>query len=264
MWGDASPSEFRVAVRRGEFRSPTPSVCRGYVQANLVGLPEEYLQSFVSFCEKNPAPCPVLEVIPPGSSGPSKVARDADLYTDVPLYDIFRNGRFIETVDSIEFLRAERLGFVLLGCSFSFELALEEEGIPVRHVELGRNVPMFRTEIPLIGVGSFEGHMIVSMRPIPHDRVVDAVLITSRYPLAHGAPVQIGYPEMIGIRDVMKPDFGDAVPFMEGEIPVFWACGVTPRVVIEISGIPLAVTHHPGHMFVTDLLHSDIEGKASL
>ncbi|RMG57900.1 MAG: putative hydro-lyase [Deltaproteobacteria bacterium] len=259
-----SPKEFRLMVRKGEYAGPTPGVCGGFVQANLLGIPEEFFPDALDFCRKNPAPCPIIDVSPPGRGGRVRVAEGADLHTDLPGYDVFVEGKHEKRVTDISFLREKNLGFILLGCSFSFEWALLEEGIPVRHIELSRNVPMYRTTIPLVPSGPFRGNMVVSMRPIPASLVAKAVLVTSRYPLAHGAPVHVGYPEGIGISDLSSPDFGDPVPLLEGEIPLFWACGVTPRVVIEESRIPLAVTHRPGHMFVTDLSDEEIRDVNSL
>ncbi len=258
------PGLLRRDIRNEMFTETTAGQCPGYVQANLVGLPGDYAGDFLAFCRKNRGPCPLLEVTSPGVSVPEVVAKGADLLTDLPLYDIFVDGKHTETVRNLKGRIQDEMVFFLLGCSFTFERALEAEGIGMRHVREGKNVSMFRTAIPLSPSGPFSGEMVVSMRPIRNRSVSEAVLITSRFPLAHGAPVHLGNPEAIGVLDLEKPDFGDPVHVAGDEIPVFWACGVTPRVVLENSRVPFAVMHHPGHMFVTDLADGDIKDRESL
>jgi uncharacterized protein YcsI (UPF0317 family) len=202
---------------------------------------------------RNPKPCPVLDVTEPGSPVPRMAAPAADLRTDLPKYRIYRRGELVEETTDIRSHWAEDLVAFLLGCSFTFEQALLANGIPVRHIEENCNVPMYRTSIPCVPAGRFKGPMVVSMRPIPEKQVVRAVQVTSRFPAVHGAPVQIGNPEAIGIRDLSRPDFGDPVTIREGEVPVFWACGVTPQAVAMEVKPDLMITHAPGHMFITDL-----------
>jgi uncharacterized protein YcsI (UPF0317 family) len=199
----------------------------------------------------------VLDVTEPGDPEPRLVARGADLRTDIPKYRVWKDGRLAaEPTDIREYWRDDLVAF-LLGCSFSFEGALLEAGVPVRHIELGLNVPMYQTNIPCKPAGRLSGPMVVSMRPIPHALVPKAVLCTGRFPAVHGAPIHIGDPGAIGIADVNRPDFGQSVPIHEGEVPVFWACGVTPQAALMASKPPFAITHAPGHMFLCDPKDSD-------
>ncbi len=248
-----TPQELRAQIATGEFDSPTPNCCGGHIQANLVALPKTYAADFETFCRKNPKPCPILEIVGPGEVHTSRLADEADLRDTLPRYKIWRNGIAQAEVTDIHDVYREDLVFFLLGCSFSFEAALMRAGIHLRHAEEGKNVAMYDTTIELEGVGAFQGNMVVSMRPFHHERVVDACLISAHYPKIHGAPVHIGYPEMIGIADIMHPDYGDSVKILEEEIPVFWACGVTPQNVLRRAKLPFAITHAPGHMFVADL-----------
>lgn len=252
-----APQELRVQIATGEFDSPTPGYCKGHVQANLVALPEAYATDFETFCRKNPKPCPILEIVGPGKVHTSRLADGADLRDTLPRYKIWRNGIPSDEVMHIHDVYLEDLVFFLLGCSFSFEAALMRAGIHLRHVEEGKNVAMYDTMLDLEGVGVFQGDMVVSMRPIHRERVVDACQISAHYPEVHGAPVHIGYPEMIGIADIMHPDYGDSIKILEEEIPVFWACGVTPQNVLRRAKLPFAITHSPGHMFVSDLKDED-------
>lgn len=249
----AHPREVRRWIREGGWTGPTAGLARGYVQANLVVLPREFAWDFLLFAARNPKPCPLLEVTDAGSPEPAGVAPGADLRTDLPRYRVFRGGRLEEEVTDIRALWRDDLVAFLLGCSFTFEEALLRAGVPVRHLELGCNVPMYVTDIPCRPAGVFAGKMVVSMRPIPGPLVSRAVRVTARYPRAHGSPVHVGEPAAIGIADLDRPDFGDPVPVRPGEVPVFWACGVTPQVAILEARVPLAITHAPGHMFITDL-----------
>lgn len=147
----------------------------------------------------------------------------------------------------------------LIGCSFSFEGELLEASVPVRHIEEGRNVPMYLTSIPSKPAGIFRGNMVVSMRPLPYDQIVKAVLVTGSMPKVHGAPIHIGDPAAIGIADIDRPDFGDAVTIHPGEVPVFWPCGVTPQAALMASKPAFAITHAPGHMLVTDVKNIDLK-----
>jgi len=230
----------------------------GYAQANLVILPKACAYDFLLFCQRNPKPCPVIEVTEPGDPHPSYTAPGADLRTDVPRYRVFRDGNPVNEITEVTHLwRGDFVGF-LLGCSFTFEAAMMRAGLTVRHIEEGRNVPMYRTTLPCRPAGAFRGTMVVSMRPVADIDVSRVVQITSRFPLAHGAPVHVGPPETIGIRDVSRPDFGDPVTIRDGEVPVFWACGVTPQTVILQARPEIVITHAPGHMFITDLRDEDL------
>lgn len=224
----------------------------GFVQANLVVLPRESAFDFLLFTQRNPKPCPLLEVVEAGSAEPRVMAAGADLRTDLPRYRLYRDGALVdEPIDLTPFWNDDLVSF-LIGCSFTFESALIEAGLPVRHVEQGTNVPMYVTSLPTVPAGAFHGPTVVSMRPIPAGQVVRAVQVTSRFPAVHGAPIHIGDPAAIGIRDVAKPDLGDPVEIRAGEVPVFWACGVTPQAVAMASKPRLMLTHSPGHMFITD------------
>ncbi|MCL6518010.1 putative hydro-lyase [Alicyclobacillus sp.] len=248
-----TPSEMRERIRSGAWTGPTAGAATGYTQANLAILPRDLAFEFLLFCQRNPKPCPVLDVTEPGSPVPKLVAPTADLRTDVPKYRVYRNGELVEETTDIRPWWSDDLVAFLLGCSFTFERALMDNGVPVRHIEENCNVPMYKTNIPCTPAGRFSGPMVVSMRPIPQGQVVRAVQVTSRFPAVHGAPVHIGDPEAIGIRDLAKPDFGDPVPVRPGEVPVFWACGVTPQAVAMHVKPALMITHAPGHMFITDV-----------
>ena len=254
-----TPIELRTESSAGKFDHHTAGYCKGHVQANLVVLPLEYAEDFKEFCRLNPKPCPLLEVVGPDSHTTRRLADSADLLNTIPRYLIWEKGLVTREVRSIESLYSTDLVFFLLGCSFSFEQALVDSGIPLRHHQQDKNVTMFDTSIPLEPWGPFDGNMVVSMRPIRHDLVPRACLVTGRYPEVHGEPVHIGYPEMIGIRDIGNPDYGDPVEIRPDEIPVFWACGVTPQNVLSRTGLPFAITHAPGFMFVGDMLNTDFE-----
>jgi uncharacterized protein YcsI (UPF0317 family) len=229
----------------------------GHVQANLAILPKELAFDFLLFCQRNPRPCPLLEVVEAGEVEPSDFAPGADLRTDTPLYRVYEYGEMTAEVEDIsEYWRDDLVSF-LLGCSFSFETAMTDAGIPLRHQEQGKNVAMYITNIQTAPAGVFSGPMVVSMRPIKREQVVRAVQVTSRFPATHGAPVHIGSPGDIGIRDLDLPDFGEAVEIKPDEEPVFWACGVTPQAVALNCKPPLMFTHAPGRMFITDQRDAD-------
>ncbi|MFO0807203.1 MAG: putative hydro-lyase [Gemmataceae bacterium] len=256
-----TPSDVRAACRTGTLTTPTPGLAPGYVQANLVAVPRDLAFDFLLFCTRNPKPCPLLDVTEPGDPEPKLVAPKSDLRTDLPAFRVWRAGELIdEPTDVIGHWRSDLVTF-LLGCSFTFENALLEAGVPVRHIEQGRNVPMYRTSIPCRSAGVFGGPMVVSMRPLTPAQTVTATRICARFPRAHGTPIHFGEPAAIGIRDITKPDFGDPVDIRPGEIPVFWACGVTPQAVVMAAKPPFAITHKPGHMFLTDLQDTDLEGE---
>jgi uncharacterized protein YcsI (UPF0317 family) len=250
-----TPRDFREKyIRTGEHTGPTNGCCPGYLQCNLVVLPagpEAF--EFLLFCQRNPASCPLLEVCDgPQSFVPLALAPTADLRTDVPQYAIYRHGELVETCTDVTHLWPEHAVAFLIGCSFSYDAALMQAGIPLRSVESGRNVPMYQTSLKCRSAGRFHGNMVVSMKPIPALSVSQHVAITSSYTHAHGGPVCIGRPDMLGIRDLACPDWGDPIDIQDTEVPVFHACGVTPQAVLMASRIPLAITHAAGHMFITD------------
>ena len=248
-----SPTEIRELISKQEITGPTAGMSKGFTQANLVILKKEHAFDFLLFCQRNPKPCPLLDVTEPGSFHPSKIAKDADIRRDIPKYRIYKDGVYTnEVTDITEYWEDDMVGF-LLGCSFTFETPLLENGIPIRHIEENRNVPMYKTNIQCEKAGMFEGPTVVSMRPMSPEDAIRAIQITTNLPGVHGAPIHIGDPSQIGIQDISKPDFGDSVTIKEGEIPVFWACGVTPQAVAMESKPALMITHAPGHMFISDL-----------
>lgn len=252
-FANMSPAEVRAMIRRGEWTKPTSGMAQGFTQANLAILKKDIAFDFLLFCQRNPKPCPVLDVTEAGSPVPRLVAPTADIRTDIPKYRIYRHGELVDEVqDILNYWEDDMVAF-LIGCSFTFEHPLMNSGIPVRHIEENCNVAMYKTNIPCIQAGRFEGPVVVSMRPIPEKDVVRAVQITSRFPSVHGAPIHIGNPASIGIKDIDKPDFGDRVTIKAGEVPVFWACGVTPQAVAMQIKPELMITHAPGHMFITDV-----------
>ena len=249
--------EARRRMRSGEWVSTTSGIAPGVAQANLVILPRELAYDFLLFCMRNPKPCPVLDVTDPGSPVPQFAAPGADLRTDLPRYRVYRHGELVDEPLSIERYWSDDLVAFLLGCSFTFEHVMLESGMSLRHMECGCTVPMYKTSIACRPAGVFHGPMVVSMRPIPGGEVSRAVQISSRFPAVHGAPVHVGAPAAIGIQDLDTPDWGDPVPVREDEVPVFWACGVTPQAVAMAARPPLMITHSPGHMFITDIpIHS--------
>lgn len=256
-YATTEPAKIWEMIRAGRWTDPTPGMAKGYVQANLVILPKDWAWDFMVFAQRNPKPCPVLDITEPGDPEPRQVATGADLRTDLPRYRVWKDGECVdEPTDVTEYWRDDLVGF-LLGCSFTFETALLEAKVPIRHIECGCNVPMYRTSIDTVPAGRLKGPLVVSMRPVPAGLVPKAVASTARFPAVHGAPVHVGEPEAIGIRDIGKPDFGDPVPVYEGELPVFWACGVTPQAALMASRVPFAITHAPGHMFVCSVRDAD-------
>lgn len=249
---DQQPFEVRKLIRDGKWGKPTSGLSNGYTQANLVVLPEKYAYDFLLFCQRNPRPCPLLEVLDIGDPTVKVMAARADIRTDIPKYRIYRDGVLCEEVVDIRAYWQKNFVSFLIGCSFSFEQALLQNDIPVRQIEEQCNVPMYRTNIPCRPAGIFKGPMVVSMRPMTEKQAIRAIQVTSRYPSVHGAPIHFGRPEEIGIHDLAHPDFGDPVTIRDGEIPVFWACGVTPQAAVMASKPEIAITHAPGHMFITD------------
>lgn len=253
------PSEVRQLIREKKITWQTSGMCAGYAQANLVILPRDLAFDFLLFTQRNPRPCPVLEVTDVGSRNFHIMADGADVATDFPKYRIYEKGVMTgEYTDVEKFWRDDLVSF-LIGCSFSFEAEMLEAGIPVRQIEENRNVPMYNTNIACTPAGIFSGNMVVSMRPIPYDLVVKAVNVTAAMPRVHGAPIHIGNPEQIGINDINKPDYGESVTIKEGEVPVFWPCGVTPQNVIMNTKPDFVITHAPGHMFITDVKNVELK-----
>ena len=247
------PDELRAAARRGEWRGTTAGHCPAYQQANLVILPEAAAAEFAAFCTRNPIPCPLIEITPPGDPEPAGSAPGADLRTDLAGYRVYCSGGLADRRGDIQALWRDDLVGFLLGCSFTFEHALGEAGVPLHHVELGRTVPMFISSLQCIPAGRFQGPMVVTMRPIPAAQLALVRELSARYPHAHGAPVHVGDPATLGIRDLGKPDYGEPVPIGPDEVPVFWGCGVTPQAVAVQARVELMITHEPGQMFLTDL-----------
>ncbi|HEX8164461.1 MAG TPA: putative hydro-lyase [Beijerinckiaceae bacterium] len=248
----ATPEGARLAIRRGEVLGSTAGLAPGYVQGNLAILPKALAADFHRFCHLNPKPCPLLAASEPGDWRIPSLSPDMDLRTDVPRYRVWRDGALVdEPADIRSYWRDDLVAFVL-GCSLSFEAALIEDGIPIRHIERGCAVSMYRTNIATHPAGPFHGPMVVSMRPMKPAQAIRAIQITTRFPAVHGAPVHIGRPDLIGIADLGKPDYGDPVPIGADEIPVFWACGVTPQSVIATVRPEFCITHYPGSMIITD------------
>ncbi len=254
----ASAREARQAIRAGLWRSHTSGLAPANVQGNVVILPVALASDFLRFCQRNPKPCPLLAVSEPGDPMLPTLGADIDIRSDVPLYRVWRDGELIDSPADIGALWQGDLVSFVLGCSFSFERALIDAGIELRHVRQGRNVAMYRTNIPTTPAGSFRGPLVVSMRPMKAADAIRAVQITARVPAVHGAPVHLGDPALIGIADIGHPDFGDPVDIEPGELPVFWACGVTPQAVVMAAKPALCITHAPGCMLITDRLNSDL------
>jgi uncharacterized protein YcsI (UPF0317 family) len=252
------PRAIRAAIRAGKLDRTTAGLAPDYVQANLAVLPKEQAYDFLLFCQRNPQPCPLLEVTDVGSPEPKLTAPGADLRTDIVKYRVYKNGELVDEVtDATPYWRDDLVAF-LLGCSFTFEQAVVQSGVRLWHLENEKSVAMWRTNIQCRPAGIFHGPMVVSMRPIKSAELAKAVTASARFPGAHGAPVHIGSPEAIGIEDVNKPHYGDAQHFEKGDVPVFWACGVTPQAVALASKPPFMISHSPGNMFVTDLRNSQL------
>ena len=255
--GNAGERE-RLRIRSGAFTGPTAGMAAGNVQANLVILPKALAHDFLRFAQANPKPCPVLAVSEAGDPNFPTLGANLDIRTDIPKYRLWRDGELVaEPTDIRDVWRDDLVSFAI-GCSFSFEEALIDDGIEVRHIAQGCNVPMYRTNIQCVPAGVFHGPLVVSMRPLKPADAIRAVQITSRFPSVHGAPVHLGLPGMIGIADITKPDYGDAVPIAPDELPVFWACGVTPQAVIAQAKPEFCITHAPGCMLITDLRNTSL------
>ena len=248
----------RLAIRSGQFSGQTAGVAPGYVQGNLAILPGSLASDFLRFCQLNPKPCPLLAASNPGDFRLPTLADDLDIRTDISRYRVFRRGEVVDEPTDVRGHWRNDLVTFALGCSFSFEETLIEGGIELRHMTCGVTVPMYRTSIPTTEAGPFYGPVVVSMRPMTPADAIRAIQITTRFPAVHGAPIHIGKPELIGISDLMKPDWGDAIPIKEDEMPVFWACGVTPQAVIAMVKPEFCITHYPGCMLVTDRRNAEL------
>jgi len=258
-YSKAKPAEVRQLIREKKLTGQTSGMCDGYAQANLVILPKALAYDFLLFCQRNPRPCPLLEVSDTGSRLLRTIAEGADIATDLPKYRVYEKGVLTGEYNDVSHLWREDFVSFLIGCSFSFEGDLLAADVPVRQIEEGCNVPMYNTNIPCETAGVFHGSMVVSMRPIPHALVPKAVQITGQMPRVHGAPVHIGAPEAIGVSDLSHPDYGDAVTIRPGETPVFWPCGVTPQNAVMQSKPEFVITHAPGHMLITDVKNVNLK-----
>lgn len=247
----------RQAIREGAWTRHTAGLARGKLQCNLAILPASYALDFLTFCQRNPKPCPVVGISDRGDPMMPTLGHDIDIRTDVPQYRVFRDGVLTGEQTDIRDLWRDDLVSVALGCSFTFENALVAAGIPVRHIERDTTVPMYSSNIRLTPAGPFSGTMVITMRPIPRPFVDDAIRISAQFPQAHGAPVAIGDPEALGIADLQEPDWGEPVPVADDEVPVYWACGVTPQNVLRAAGLPLCITHSPGCMLIADVGERD-------
>lgn len=252
------PAQLRAAIRSGAFQGHTSGHAQQHVQGNLVLLPKAQAADFLLYCQRNPKPCPLLAVGEPGDPSLPTLGEGIDLRTDLPRYRVWRHGELVAEPHDIRGLWQDDLVSFVLGCSFSFEQALIDSGVRLRHVEQGRNVAMFRTHIATVPAGPFAGPLVVTMRPLKAADAIRAVQITSRFPAVHGAPVHLGDPTLIGINDLARPDYGDPVEVRADELPVFWACGVTPQAALVQAKVPFAITHAPGAMLVTDLLNHQL------
>ncbi len=258
MSENLSPQALRAKIRSGEHAGNTSGYCAGYVQCNIVILPADWANDFLRFCQLNPKPCPLIAMSNKPGDFSVPLLGDIDIRCDVPNYRVFRDGQLEDEVANISQLWRDDLVTFALGCSFSFEEALLADGLEVRNVTDGVNVPMYRTTLECKSAGPFAGKMVVSMRPFKATDAIRAVQICTRFPAVHGAPIHLGDPALIGIGDLAKPDYGDAVTLNKDELPVFWACGVTPQVALEAARPPFAITHSPGCMLVTDLRNSQL------
>ena len=257
MKPDISPRQLRQLIRNGKWTTPTSGAASGYLQSNLVMLPAAAAFNFLLFCVRNPKPCPILDVLEPGRVEPI-IAPGADLCTDLPRYKIFENGEYKTEVEDVSDYFSENMVSFLIGCSFSFENAMLAAGLPIRNMEEGKNVSMYTTDQRCAPAGPFSAPLVVTMRPMTPQQAIRAVQVTTRFHLTHGAPVHLGDPAQIGIRNLAVPDFGDPVTIQPGEIPVFWACGVTSQLAATSASLPRVITHAPGHMFVSDLRDEDL------
>ncbi len=255
---DAPPARLRGEIRAGRWSGHTSGLAQRYVQGNVVILPARWADDFLRYCQRNPKPCPLLAVSEPGACALPSLGEGIDIRSDLPRYRVWRRGELVEEPTDVRALWRDDLVTFVLGCSFSFEQALLDEGLVLRHVEQGRNVAMFRTSIATVPAGPFAGPLVVTMRPLRAAAAIRAIQITSRFPDVHGAPVHLGDPALIGIADLQRPDWGDAVEVRPDELPVFWACGVTPQAALAQARPDFCITHAPGAMLITDLLNHQL------
>jgi uncharacterized protein YcsI (UPF0317 family) len=258
MTATTSAHELRLAIRAGEHTGHTSGYAQGHVQCNLMILPKDWAMEFMGFCQKNPKPCPLITTSEPGDPMLPALGEDVDVRTDVSSYRIFENGELVDSVANLLDHWRDDLVTFAIGCSFSFEESLMADGLDIRNISEDKNVPMYRTNVQCAPSGRLKGTMVVSMRPFLAADAIRATQICSRFPSVHGAPVHLGDPSLIGINDVNAPDYGEAVTIRAGELPVFWACGVTPQSIVESSKPPFCITHSPGNMLVTDLRNSQL------
>jgi uncharacterized protein YcsI (UPF0317 family) len=256
--GMQDAAHVRGLIRQGRWTSHTSGLADDHVQGNLVILPEAQASDFLRYCQRNPKPCPVLAVSEPGHPDLPTLGEGIDIRTDVPRYRVWHRGELVGEPTDIRDIWRDDLVTFIIGCSFSFEQALMDAGLPLRHVQQGKNVAMYRTNLQTEAAGPFHGPMVVSMRPFSAQDAIRAVQVTSRFPDVHGAPVHLGDPARIGIADLARPDYGDAVELLPGELPVFWACGVTPQAAIALARPEFCITHAPGAMLITDLLNQQL------
>lgn len=253
------PHDVRKLIREEKITTPTAGMCAGYAQANLVILPKELAYDFLLFTQRNPKSCPILEVGDVGNRELNYLGKDIDITRDIPKYRVYESGVLTGEYKNIQDMWRNDFVSFLVGCSFSFESELIEADVPVRHIEENCNVPMYITNIDCVPAGIFNGKMVVSMRPLPYDQIVKSVLVSGDMPKVHGAPIHIGDPLVIGIEDINSPDFGNPVTIKKGEVPVFWACGVTPQAVVMNVKPKIVITHSPGHMLITDVKNIDLK-----
>ncbi len=254
-----SPTQARALFRAGTI-APTSGWAAGHTQANLIAVPADWAYDVLLFAHRNPQPCPVLDVTDPGSAT-TVLAPTADLRTDLPRYRVWEHGQLVdEPIDVTDRWRDDLVTF-LIGCSFTFETALTQAGVPLRHLQQARNVAMYLTNRECRPAGRLHGPLVVSMRPIPTHQLDTAIRVSGHMPAVHGAPVHTGNPAALGITDLDRPDFGDALHSAPGDVPVFWACGVTTQAAVMASRPPLAITHAPGHMFITDVPDTDYRAE---
>jgi uncharacterized protein YcsI (UPF0317 family) len=252
------PQELRAQCRSGAFTGYTAAHCAGFVQANICILPRDWAYDFLLYCQRNPKPCPLLATSEPGSWHLDALGADIDIRRDLPAYHVFREGEFAgEFGDLSEFWRDDFVTFAM-GCSFSFEQALLEDGLPLRYLERGSVAGVYETTVATTPAGRYTGPLLVTMRPFSPSDAIRAIQITSRFPNVHGAPVHLGDPAAIGV-DLTRRycDVGDA-SVGPSEIPLFWACGLTPQKAVAAARPPIFITHAPSSMLVTDLCNSQL------
>ena len=250
---NASPRDIRRMIREDRFVGNTSGFSLGYLQGNLAILPAEYAMDFLRYCQRNPKPCPLVGVSDTGDPTLPSLGSDIDIRTDIPSYNVYRDGELCEQVSNIKDLWRDDFVTFIIGCSYTFEHALMAEGVSLRHIDEDKTVSMYHTNIETVPAGPFRGGTVVSMRPLSVEKAIRAIEITSRFPQAHGTPVHFGDGKEIGIADLSKPDWGDPTEIRDGEIPVFWACGVTPQAAVRNAKPSICITHAPGSMLITDI-----------